>query len=378
MRSRVVVIILCVCLDLLFLNTSYAQDKKEKKENVFLHPAKFYEKYFPHLKIKRTPVDSLYIKTYPNYLSVAAHGLLPKIYLDLNPIGAKGKNQDASSEFRTNVNTILGFSGSYRFITAGFAVALGENPEKNSGYTHTRYHTATIKYNTAKYILQFRYMKVKGLTDVNQLNNQDSTRKYINRPDLTMKEFHFEGIYNFSWKRYSYIAPIDFTQRQVKSRVGIMLKAGIYNNQLYGDSNILSVRQRAYFEAFNNIKKMIGYSVKLAPGLGANIVFMRQFYFSTSIFAPYNLYFNRLYNADNRLVKKEVSLQIVLDGTASLGYQSKRFYAGVRYQAESKGAKLHYISFTTVYSYIGLDVGYRFQAPHTVKKVYKKTMPPGM
>ncbi len=351
---------------------------QEKKENVFLHPTKFYQKFFPHLKVKRTPVDSLYVKTYPNYLSVAAHGLLPKIYLDLNPIGPKGKNKDASSEFRTNVNTIIGFSGSYRFVTAGFAVALKSNPTNDEGYTHTRYHTATIKYNSAKYILQFRYMKIKGLTDVNQSNNQDSTQKYSTRGDIIMKEYHFEGIYNFSWRKYSYIAPIDFTQRHVKSRIGFLLKTGIYNNQLFADSNLLSVRQREYFEGFDNIKKMIGYSVKLAPGVGTNIVFMRQFYISASVFAPYNLYFNRLYNTDNHLAKKETSLQLVLDGTVSVGYQSKRFYAGARYQGESKGAKLQYISFTTVYSYFGIDVGYRFQPPHAVKKVYKETMPPGM
>jgi hypothetical protein len=365
-------------LQYLFLTIVIQAQEKKEKENVFLHPAKFYQKFFPHFKIKRIPVDSLYVKTYPNYLSVAAHVLLPKIYLDLNSIGPKGKNKNASSEFRTNVNTIIGFSGSYRFVTAGFAVALKSNPGNTEGYTHTTYRTATIRYNSAKYILQFRFMKIKGLTDVNDLNRQDSTQKYVMRGDITMKEYHFEGIYNFSWRKYSYIAPIDFTQRQVKSRVGFMLKTGIYNNQLLGDSNLLTVRQRTYFEGFDNIKKMIGYSVKLAPGVGANIVFLRQFYISASVFAPYNLYFNRLYNSDNHLVRKEASLQLVLDGTASLGYQSKRIYAGLRYQAESKGAKLQYISFTTVYSYIGVDVGYRFQTPHIVKKVYKKTMPPGM
>jgi hypothetical protein len=371
--GKIVVVGIVQCL--FFLNGLYAQ---EKKENVFLHPAKFYQKFFPHLKIKRTPVDSLYVKTYPDYLSLAAHGLLPKIYLDLNPIGPKGKSKDASSEFRTNVNTIIGFSGSYRFVTAGFAVALKSTPGNQEGYTHTTYRTATVKYNSAKYILQFRFMKLGGLTDVNVLNNQDSTKKYLNRGDIIMKEYHFEGIYNFSWKKYSYVAPIDFTERQVKSRIGFLLKAGIYNNQLISDSNLLSIRQRPYFEGFDNIKKMIGYSVKLAPGVGANIIFLRQFYISASVFAPYNLYFNRLYNSANHLVRKEASLQLVLDGTVSVGYQSKRIYAGLRYQAESKGAKLEYISFTTVYSYIGLDVGYRFHTPKIVKNIYKKTMPPGM
>jgi hypothetical protein len=350
---------------------------QEKKENVFLHPHKFYQKFFPNLKIKKEPVDSLYLKTYPNYLSVRTFVLLPQIYVDLNPIGTKAKGMDASSEFRTNVNTILGFTGSYRFVTAGFAVALKSNPRDNEGYGHTRYRTATIKYNSARYCLQFKFIKLAGLTDVNELNNLDSTRKYIIRDDITMKEYQFEGIYNFGWKKYSYVAPIDFTLRQVKSRMGFLVKAGVYNNQLFCDTNLLNARQRLYFEAFENIDRMNSYSVKLAPGLGGNLVFLRQFYISLAVFAPYNIYFSRLFT-DEHLMRKETSVQLVLDGTASLGYQSKWLYMGLRYQAESKGAKLSYISTTTVYSYIGFDVGYRFQSPRIVKRFYKKTMPPGM
>jgi hypothetical protein len=351
---------------------------QEKKENVFLHPDKFYQKFFPHFKIKHVPVDSLYITAYPKYLSISVHLLDPKIYLDLDPTGSKGVGKQASSRFRTNVNTIVGFSGSYRFVTAGFAVALKTNPEKSTDYAHTKYRTATINYNSPKYSLQFKFIKLGGMTDVNELNNQDTTRKYTPRKDITMKEYRFEGIYNFGWKKYSYIAPIDFTQRQVKSRIGFLLKAGIYNNQLFSDSNLLSQRQRPYFEGFDNITKMISYSVKLAPGVGGNFVFMKRFYLSTSIFIPYNLYFLRLYTSDGHLERKEASVQFVLDGIVSVGYQSKRLYAGIRYQADSKGAKMKYVSLTTVYSYVGFDIGYRFHTPKIVKKVYKKTMPPGM
>lgn len=375
MKNVFTIAILLIFQNLFFVEILHAQ---EKKENVFLHPDKFYKKFFPHFKIKRVPVDSLYIAAYPKYLSVAVHLLDPKIYLDIDPTGSKGAGKQASSRFRTSINTIVGFSGSYRFVTAGFAIALKTNPEKSSPYAHTKYRTATINYNSPKYSLQFKFIKLGGMTDVNELNNQDTTRKYTPRKDITMKEYRFEGIYNFGWKRYSYIAPIDFTQRQVKSRMGFLLKAGVYNNQLFSDSNLLSQRQRPYFEGFDKITKMISYSVKLAPGVGGNFVFMKKFYLSASIFVPYNLYFIRLYTADSHLERKEASVQFVLDGIVSVGYQSKRFYAGIRYQTDSKGAKMKYISLTTMYSYIGFDVGYRFQTPKVVKRVYKKTMPPGM
>jgi len=67
-----------------------------------------------------------------------------------------------------------------------------------------------------------------------------------------------------------------------------------------------------------------------------------------------------------------------LDGKASLGYQSRRLYAGLRYEAESKAGALHSMNFTAIHSYSGIELGYRFDTPPLVKKVYKKTMPPGM
>jgi hypothetical protein len=371
---RFFIFIILLLLNLFFVKNIYAQNGKE---NVFLHPDKFYRKFFPHLKIRHLPLDSQYVRTYPNYLSVAAHVLIPQIYVDLNPVGPKSKGAHASSQFRTNINTIIGFSGSYRFVTAGFALATKSNLGNKRDYAHSSYRTATIHYNNPKYSLQFKFIKIGGLTDVNELNNLDSTHHFTQRKDITTKEYHFEGIYNFSWKKYSYVAPIDFTQRQIKSRIGFLIKAGIYNNQLYSDSNLLSMRQRKYFEEFTNITRMNSYSVKLAPGIGANLVFLKRFYVSTSVFIPYNLYFNRLFIGKD-LSRKETSIQLVFDGLVSIGYQSKRFYTGLRYQADSKGARLKYISTTTVYSYIGFDLGYRFLTPQAVKKVYKDTMPPGM
>ncbi len=360
--------------EIFFVNIVSAQ-----KENVLLHPDKFYKKFFPNLRIKnKKPFDSLYIKTYPNYLSVGTHFLLPKIYLDINSPHSNGAGGSVSSNFRTNVSDIIGFSASYRFVTAGFALALNSNIAKNEGYAHTSYHTATIKYNGPKYSLQFRYMKIVGLTDINESNNQDTSHRYINREDISIKEFQFEGIYNFGWKKYSYTAPIDYFQRQLKSRVGILLKAGVYYNQVQGDSNLLSGSQRAYFDNFDNVLEIVNYNVKVAPGVGGNLVFLRKFYLSAAVFTPYNLCFNKLYTYDEKLISNATSILITLDGVVSLGYQSKRLYAGIKYQADSKRANFGNYSVNTLYSYFGMDVGYRFIAPKILKKIYKKTMPPGM
>lgn len=345
--------------------------------SVFLHPKKFYKKYLPNLKIKRPDIDSSYIKSYPNYLTVGSRLIVPTISMDLNSNNSKEYSDHASSNFRTNVGNILAFSASYRFITAGFAVVLNSNRKDREDHAPSSYRTATIKYNGAAYSLQFKFIRLRGFTDINE-NNSDTLIRYTKREDILMKEYQFEGVYNFSWRKYSYYAPIDYTYRQLKTRIGFLMKAGVYYNQLSADSNLLTMKQRAFFNDFDDIRLIRTTSFKLAPGVGLNLMFLKRFYFSLAVFTPYNFYVYNYFTKDENLVHKGTSIAFVLDGNVSLGYQSERFYAGIRYQADSKSVTFNTVSINSLFSYIGFDLGYRFVAPNFVKKVYKQTMPPGM
>ena len=67
-----------------------------------------------------------------------------------------------------------------------------------------------------------------------------------------------------------------------------------------------------------------------------------------------------------------------MEGKASLGYHSERIYGGLRIEAEKRSASLHEIDMNAMYTYLGVEIGYRFNTPRIVKKVYRETMPPGM
>ncbi len=345
--------------------------------SVFLHPKKFYKKYFPNLKAKKSNIDTNFIRTYPDYLTVGAHLIVPEMYLVLSSKSSMENVAGSSSNLNTNIGNIMAFSASYRFVTAGFAMVLSPNRKDKEDFTSTSYRTATIKYNGESFYLQFKFIRTRGFTDVNE-SNSDSLSRYVKRGDILIREYQFEGLYNFSWKKYSYYAPIDYTTRQLKTRYGFLLKAGAYYNELSADSNILSVKQRAFFEDFEDIRKIRTTSFKLAPGAGVNVVFLRKFYLAFSVFTPYNLYIYNYYTKDENRIHKGVSLAFVLDANVCLGYQSERLYAGLRYQFDTKNVTMHKVGMSSVFSYFGIDIGYRFKAPRFVKKVYSETMPPGM
>ena len=356
--------------------TIYAQEvtKEKKRENVFLHPRKFYKKYFPHLKIKNDPPDSTYIKVYPDYLSISSYVLSPTVGMNIRP---GNSTANGALKLRTNIGDILGFSATYRFVGAGFAFLLNSGTPSQD-YAKSHYRTATIKYNSRAYSLQFKYLRFKGLTDIERPVGIDPTTSYIRRPDITSKEFQFEGLYNPRWKKYSYIAPLTFSQRQIKSSAGFLLQAGVYYSQLSSDSTLVGPEKARYYGDFKKIKVIKTLSIRLAPGLGSNFVFFERYYLSVVAFPSYDLYFYKYLHDTDEKVKGRQTFIFVLEGKASLGYHSERIYGGLRIEAEKRSASLHNIDMDSMFTFFGVEVGYRFNTPRIVKKVYKETMPPGM
>ncbi len=354
-----------------------AQNEGPKQE-VFLHPDRFYKKFFPGLRIKRRPPDSSYIKVYPSYLSVGVHILSPNIGLDMNSIKPKPSGYDPSSKFRTNIPDVVGFSASYRFVSVGFSFLSKSGLSTHNDYAPSHYRTATIKYNSTAYALQFKYFRIQGFTDINQTSGAGPNLLYKPRPDMLSKEFQFEGIYNFSWKKYSYIAPLTFSQRQIRSHAGFLLKAGVYYNRLSSDTTIINQRQQPYYDDFQGVKAIQSLSIKIAPGVGGNLVFLNRIYLSLAAFSSFDLYYYKYLKLPDETASGRRAFVLTWDGKASLGYQSKRLYAGLRYEVERRVGALHSLDFKATYGYVGIELGYRFDTPRLVKKLYKETMPPGL
>ncbi len=332
----------------------------------------------PNLRIKRNPPDTFYIKTYPNFLSAGVHLLSPAIRRDMTPRMAAG-GKDAASKLRANVSDIMGFAASYRFISAGFAFLLKSGMNMHPDYAPSQYRTATVKYSSAAFSFQFKYLRLKGFTDVNTANHPGENYRFTLRPDLLNKEFQFEGLYNFGWRKYSYIAPLTFAQRQIRSRAGFLLKGGVYYNQLSGDTTLFNVWQQQQYPAFTDIKALRSFSIKLAPGLGGNLVFYKRIYFSFATFVSYDLFLYKYLRSPDERVRARSAGAFNLDTKLGLGYQSRRLYAGVRYELEYRTAALRQdLLLTGSNAFAGIEVGYRFDAPEIVKKIYRKTMPPGM
>jgi hypothetical protein len=264
-------------------------------------------------------------------------------------------------------------------VSFGFAFLLKSGMNMHTDYAPSRYRTSTIKFSGAASTFQFKYLRIQGFTDIGQPDHQEPAPQYRHRRDMLNKEYQFEILHNFHWKRYSNISPLTFAQRQIKSHAGFLVKAGVYYDQLSGDSSLIHERQKPYYDGLDDAQVLRSLSIRLAPGLGTNFVFFKSVYVSFVGFSSYDLFlYKYLADRDESGVDGKQTFAWVLDGKASLGYHTERLYAGVRFEVEHRSADLYNLGINKNYSYTGIELGYRFDAPRFVKKFYRKTMPPGM
>ncbi len=123
------------------------------------------------------------------------------------------------------------------------------------------------------------------------------------------------------------------------------------------------------------MQKINGLSIKLAPGFGGNLVFFHRFYMSAAVFIAYDLFLYDYTKFSDGEKKSGTSFMVVLDARASIGYQSERFYVGLRYEVDRKGLKFSKAQLTMENSYVGLELGYRFKAPKFLKKAFDMVLP---
>lgn len=330
-------------------------------------------------KTRRYAPDPKYIESYPEYLALGMYVIAPTTSLRLETkkdTTARSGNK-VLSNYQANLSNIIGFSFGYRAIHVVWGFNVASDKQKNKDLVASKYNSFAVRVKHHVYYLLFRYSKLQGLTDMNTQNSSNPLSPYVKRPDIKLKEYAFEGIYNFSWRKYSYTAPLTFMQRQLKSRVGILLKTGVSYSELTADSGLVSDRESKVFDKLNDIQKIDGVSIKLAPGFGGNLILFKRVYLSAALFLAYDLYFYDYKKFSDGSRTSGTSFVVVVDGRASLGYQSERLYAGLRYEVDRRGLKFDKAQMTTEYSYVGLEFGYRFHAPKQLKRVYDAIIPSG-
>ncbi|MBC7388741.1 MAG: DUF4421 family protein [Opitutaceae bacterium] len=178
-------------------------------------------------KPKKTPLspDSNFIISYPNLLTVGLYTASPIMQLTIKPTD---KDMDKyRSDFRGNFSDQIGVTLAYKKLSLQFGIKSPFGPGNASGKGKTKSLGIIIRVRKPNYIFEGQYRRLLGYYDNNSPNYITSADTLAVQPDIQFNNIGVNGIYNFSWKKYSYNAPLTFNDRQLKSRIGLVAKAGI-------------------------------------------------------------------------------------------------------------------------------------------------------
>ena len=324
---------------------------------------------------KLVGVDTNYIMSYPQLLTFGVFTATPVMEVSIKPTD---KNISSyGSDFLGNFSNILGFTFAYRnvAISLGFKTPVGPGKDDRKGNSAHTNLIAKIKKPWLSIIVDYR--RYTGYYDNNVAGYADESSQhfYYVRPDIRFKNIGANGVYNFSWKKYSYNAPLTFSERQLRTRIGFLVKAGLnYMNIRSSDSTILSRTQTSIFTSFDDIKSINAVLLKAGPGAGINLVLFKRFYFALNYFLMGNFIEYTYATEANSASRWQGNTNFYTETATCFGYNSKRLFMGITINGDINIMNVQKASIKTNFASAGITLGYRFNAPEFFSKAWNKTL----
>jgi len=324
-------------------------------------------------KIKSVP-DTNFIISYPQYISLGIYTASPLMQIIVDPVN---KDYDKyKSDFRGNFSDLLGFTFSYRSIYIHYAFKTPFGPSEDSRKGRSTSTGITLRIRKPRITMAAEYRRYEGYYDDNIASYlpHDSGAYYV-RPDIHYKNIGLNGIYNFSWRKFSYNAPLTYNERQLKSRIGFLVKGGINYTTIYStNSTILSPVQTNNFTSFNDINSIHALLLKAGPGVGINLIVFRRFYFSLNYFIMGNFIEYQYGTRSDENSSWRGNANIYTETSTGFGYNSKRLFAGISFNGDINIMQVKGASIKTNFASVSLSLGYRFSAPVFFKKGWNNTV----
>lgn len=332
--------------------TSHAQNKIEQQIN----------------KTKKR-VDTNFVKSYKDFFTVGLFISAPSNIVTITPKDSTIK----PNTYKTNLASIIGFTAGYKSIYVAVGVRTPLEASSYSKFGKTRFKSFSIGTQNTRFFLRFDFKRTTGFYNSDSISYipSNNTSEYLKRSDVNTKQILLSGLYNFSWKKYSYLSSFTFSEHQLKTRVGLIIKSSVSWNQLNSDSSLINLNNTPSVK--DGIQKLHYTSFIVGPGLGLNLVIAKRVYLSMMLFLSYNFVNYKFIDNNKNVLLHNTSFTAFFEERLAIGYHTKRFYAGIKFIADQIQVQTQDYRVGNTYGSLTLDVGYRFNAPGILKKTYKKT-----
>jgi hypothetical protein len=315
--------------------------------------------------------DTNFIQSYKKYFTIGAFSATPENEIEFT---SHKKFTSTATTLKANLANTLGFTLGYRniYLAVGFKTPF--SLASKSQFGQTSYDALSLKVQNPRYLLSFDYRGIQGYYNAFPIteNNQSI---YIQRGDIGTQQYILSGIFNLNWKKFSYLASLIHTERQLKSKVGLLLKSSLSYNSITSDSTLVKNTELiSKVKTVYDVATMNYLSTKIGPGIGLNLILFKRIYLSSMAFYCFDIVGYQYFTHTGTEIISSASVTGFAEARAALGYQSRRFYMGLKFFGDRVTFHTTQNQITTHFATVTVDIGYRLNAPGFLKKGYDATL----
>lgn len=319
----------------------------------------------PDIPIPTHEYDTNYIDKFDNLLAVRL--VSPTRLYDFS---IKNTMNGSKYVYSPNLQSAFGIGFTYKWLAFDITFNPKWNKKKTEKFGETKEFNVKASLYLKRHMLNVLFRTYGGLYIKNPEDYLDPwDGNYPYRPDIRNTSFNISYIIPFNYKKYSPKTTFLLDGRMKKSAGSVLYMSAFYISSLQADSTILPVEYEDSFPIEASIDRL--NLALLQQSLGYAYTFIHNRYYLTLSAMPGLSYaFGNVYANNQRYSPS--TFNFMLESTAGLGYNSRRWYAGLyfifKYQPISLTDQINY---NINLGELRFFIGYRIHAPYFVDKIIR-------
>ena len=319
-----------------------------------------YGQKIPELPIETYHYDTTFIINYGNLMAVRL--VSPRRIYDF-----RLKNRDTKDilEYRPNLQSAFGIGFTYKWL----AFDIVFNPKWNRAKTEELGETKEFNIKGTLYLkrhmIDASFRRYKGMHIANPqayLNPWNGLYPY--RSDISNSNLFISYSIPSNYKKFSPKTSFQLDGRMKKSSGSVMYISTLHLSFIRADSSILPVEYESSFNPQAHITEMNTLLLKQSIGYAYTFIY-KQFYLTLSAFPGVAITLASVQSDAGKYNPRKMNISF--DSKSGLGYNSKKWYAGVYAIYNYQNIQLtDDLAFNNNLGEIRFFVGYRIKAPYLV------------
>jgi hypothetical protein len=318
------------------------------------------------IPVPKYEYDTNYIVNFDNLLAIRF--VIPRRTFNFQ---LKNPTTDDKIIYRPNLQTAFGLGITYRWLAFDIVVNPKFNKSKTERFGATNEFNIKGTIYLKRHLLDGMFRIYNGMHIANPTDYLDPwDGVYYYRPDLRSINVNLSYTIPFNSKEYAPRTAFLLDGRMKKSAGSFMYMAALTVSSLAADSSIVPAEYEYAFEPKSRIDGMGFLMIQQSFGYAHTFIY-RKYYLTLSAMPGVSYNYGNVYSEGGTYHPS--SLDFMFESKNSLGFNSRKWYAGVYYIFKYQNLRVYdNLNFNSSLGELRFFIGYRIKAPYVVNKFIPK------